>query len=376
MNEKEISEIRRRFRPAKSNISYVRGCYVNEKREIVAEFSQSLGLMPEEEAEKFLAILKKTLSGTVNKNLVDIEFTTQQVVDSDEHGLLMALRDSSLKDEDAVHAFFARVISAVALEDNYLVLLAQDTYDVPYRSGDGETQGDASSEVFSYILCSVCPVKLTKPALSYYVYENEFHSRPADWIVSPPELGFMFPTFDDRCANIYKALYYTRDTAESYDDFVDVVFKSQAPLPAAVQKETFQAVLGDTLADDSSLDVVQAVHTQLQGMIEEHKANKEEQPLLVSKTGMRRILQHNGVSEQHLEAFEQRYDAEFGAETEVSPRNLVDTKQIELSTAGVTVRVDAECSDLVQTRVIDGAKYIMVRVQDEVLVNGVPIHIT
>ena len=29
MNEKEIAEIRRRFRPDKTSITHVRGCYVN-----------------------------------------------------------------------------------------------------------------------------------------------------------------------------------------------------------------------------------------------------------------------------------------------------------------------------------------------------------
>ena len=60
MNEKEIAEIRRRFRPDKNNITHVRGCYVNEKREIVSEFDPSLALMSQEESEKFLAILKRT----------------------------------------------------------------------------------------------------------------------------------------------------------------------------------------------------------------------------------------------------------------------------------------------------------------------------
>lgn len=108
MNEKEISEIRRRFRPDRSGISHIRGCYVNENREIVSQFDQSLGLMSQEESEKLLAILRRTLSGTLGKNLADITFSTQQVVDSEEHRLLMALRGSSLADEEAVQALFQR----------------------------------------------------------------------------------------------------------------------------------------------------------------------------------------------------------------------------------------------------------------------------
>ena len=177
MNEKEIAEIRRRFRPDKNNITHVRGCYVNEKREIVSEFDPSLTLMSQEESEKFLAILKRTLSGTLGKNLADITFSTQQVVDSEEHRLLMALRQSALKDTAAREAFFQRVIQSLDMGDcNYLILLAHDAYDVPYRGKDDDLQPDASDQVFSYLVCAICPVKDGKPALGFFAGENEFHS--------------------------------------------------------------------------------------------------------------------------------------------------------------------------------------------------------
>lgn len=376
MNEKEVAEIRRRFRPEKSNINFIRGCYVNDKREIVSEFRQSLALTPQEESEKILAVLKRTLSGALGKNLIDIEFATQQVVDSEEHGLLMELRNSSLNNEEAIQAIFQRVVQSLSLEGHYVILLAHDTYDVPYRSKDGDEQGEASSEVFSYFLCSVCPVKMTKPALSYYVNENMFHNRKEDWIVSAPELGFLFPAFEDRSANIYSALYYTRDTAENHPEFVDAVFKTEIPMPAAEQKETFQAVLGDTLAEDCSYDVVQTVHEQLCGMIEEHKANKEAEPLVVSKNTVKRVLESCGVSEDRVAAFDEKYDTAFGENVGISPRNIVDSKQFEVCTPDVTIRVKPERGDLVETRVIDGVKYILIRADEGVEVNGVPIHIS
>ena len=375
MNEKEIAEIRRRFRPDRSNISRIRGCYVNDQSEIVSEFSQSLVSMSQQESEELLAILKKTLSGTIGKNLIDIEFATRQVLEGDEHKLLMTLRNSSLDDETAIHDFYGRVIQALNMEGNYLILLAFDKYDVPFYTKDGEKQDD-SSEVFSYFLCSVCPVKQTKPALGYFIPENTFRNITADWVVSSPELGFMFPAFDDRSANIYNALYYTRNIAESHPEFIDAVFKTEPPMPAAAQKETFQSLLGEAVADDCSLDVVQAVHGQLSGMIEEHKANKEEEPLTVSKKTVGGVLRSCGVSDSRVTAFGEKYDAEFGADTEISPRNIVDTKQFEVRTPDVVIRVNPERGDLIETRVIDGAKYILIRADDGVEVNGVNISIS
>lgn len=376
MNEKEIAELRRRFRADKSSISRVRGCYVNEKREIISQFDQSLGILGQTESEQLLATLRKTLSGTLGKNLLDIPFDTRQVVEGDQHKLLMTLRNSALRDEEAVSAFYQRVIQSLDLEGNYLILLVQDDYDVPYRSKDGERQDDASSEVFRYILCSICPVKQTKEALSYYVYENAFHSISADWVVSAPEMGFLFPSFDERSTNLYDALYYCKDTSQTHPDFVEAVFHAPAPMPAAEQMETFQALLQDTLSDECRYQVVQSVHGQLREMIEEHKANKVEEPLVVDKGTVRRVLEHSGVSEEHVEAFEERYDDAFGADADLSPWNLVDTKQLEITTPDVTIKVSPDRGDLVETRLIDGARYILIRAEEGVAVNGVPIQIS
>ena len=345
MNEKEVGEIRRRFRPDKSNISHVCGCFINENREIVSRFDQSLAVMPQEESEKILTVLRKSLSGTLGKNLVDLSFSTQQVVEGEEHKLLMALRESALNDQEIVESFYQKVIEALHMEGQYLILLAYDRYDVPYRSKDGQRQDDAATEVYSYILCCVCPIKMTKPALCYYVPENIFHNLKPDWLVAPPELGFLFPAFDDRSANIYDALYYTKDSGENHPEFIEAVFSTEAPPPAAVQRETFQSILGETLAEDCNLEVVQSVHDQLQDMIEEHKANKEEEPLAVSKTTVKGVLKACGVSDEHMEAFEERYDQEFGADTQISPRNLVDGKPIEICTPDVVIRVNPERSE-------------------------------
>ena len=376
MNEKEIAELRRRFRQDKSSITHVRGCYVNENREIISEFDQSLTLSRQEDAEKILAVLRKTLSGAVGRNLLDIEFDTRQVVEGDEHRLLMALRDSRLADQEAVHALFRRVIASLDLAGNYLILLAYDAYDVPYRSKDGQRQDDASDQVFTYILCAVCPVKLTKDALSYYIQENQFRSVEADWVVAAPEVGFLFPAFDDRATNLYNALYYTRDISQSHPDFVDALFKSQVPMPAAVQKETFQSILGDTLEEECRYEVVQAVHDELCGMIAAHKESKEEDPLVISKVTVKQVLHECGVLPDHVERFEEQYDRQFGPEADLPPRNIVDEKQLEVKTPDVTIKVSPERSDLVETRVIDGRRYILIRAEEGVEVNGVQIHIS
>ena len=375
MNEKEVAELRRRFRQDRSGISHVRGCYVNQNGEIISQFDQSLGLMTQEENDKILGLLKKTLSGTLGKNLLDITFETQQVVSGAEHKLLMTLRNSQLQDEEAVQEFFQKVIGAVQMETNYLVLLVHDAYDVPYKAKDGEELEDSSSEVYSYILCSICPIKETKPALSYSVQENQFHNLSPDWVVAQPEMGFLFPAFDDRSTNLCNALYYSKDVQDVHETLIDALFHTPAPMPAETQKATFASVLSDTLGEECSYQVVQAVHDQLCGLMEDHKESHEPQPLVVGKREVRQALAANGVSQEHMDAFEGKYDESFGADAQLSPRNLVDPKRMELKTADVTIKVNPDRSDLVQTRVLNGVKYILVRVEEGVELNGVPVQI-
>lgn len=372
MNEREIGELRRRFRPDRTGISRVQGCYVNEKREIVSEFTQSLGLMTEDEAEKILGLLRRALSGGLGKNLVDLSFTTAQVQDSPEHRLLTALRDG---EEEAVHTFYEKVARSLTLEGSYLILLAQDAYDVPFRGKDGGALAEGSETMFRYVICSICPVKLAKPALTYYVTAGEFHNRASDWLVGAPEVGFLFPAFDSRATNLYGALYYSRNIEENHPELVDAVFHVEPPMPAAEQKETFRSLLAGALEEDCSFETVQAVQGQLCAMIQEHKESKEPEPLTVTKGTVKGMLASCGVSEAHVEAFGSQYDEAFGADTDLSPRNIVDPKQLEVKTPDVTIRVSPERGDLVETRVLGGVKYILIRVDEGVELNGVNIQI-
>ena len=375
MNQKEISEIRKRFHPDKSAIAMIRGCYVNEKREIISTFNRPLMQLPQEEAEKYLAIFRRTLTGLPGKNLLTMSFRPDQVMEAPEHQLLSAMRNTALKVEEGVSTFYQRIIDSLEMEGNYLILLTYDAYDVPSRTRDVMKVDDASEEVFDYIVCAVCPVKLTKPALSYDATDNEFHDRELDWVVAAPQIGFMFPCFDDRAANIYDALYFTRDTQDIHEEFIDAVFHTDAPMPAAEQKETFQQLLEESVGEGLNLDVVQTVHEQICSLIETQKQDKENPMPTVTKRDVRDALVQSGVSEERIDAFEEKYDEDFGAVIDLSAQNIVEPKKFEVRTPDVVIQVNPERGDLVETRVIDGQKYILIRASEEVTVNGIHIHI-
>ena len=375
MNDKEISEIRRHLRRDRSNITAIYGCYVNDNKEIISEFRQSTGIMPENESDKYFALLRRTLSGSIGKNLIDITFKTSQVADSPEHKLLMGLRESKCNDEDLRGELFKKIIDTVVIEGNYLILLSCDAYDVPFKSKDDSFQKDNSDETYTYILCTICPVKQTKANLHYVPEEKLFHDGAMNQMVSAPALGFLFPAFDDRSTNIYNALYYTRDVKSSQNALIETLFHTPIPKPAFEQKKSFEALLTTSLGEECSLDVVQTVHDQICQRIELHKESKVADPLMVTKEDVKEVLSSCGISEEHMSKFSVDYDEAFGFEADLHPKNIIDNKHFEIKTPDVVIKVDPARSDLIETRIIGGVKYILICADEDVEVNGVSITI-
>lgn len=375
MNEREVSELRRRFRADKTNITKICGCYVSDKGEILSQFTTSISLMLDDEKEKVLAILKKALSGSLGKNLMDISFPTKQVLEGKEHKLLQDLRTSQLEDQAAAEQFYEKVIANVSMETNYLILLAYDAYDVPFRGKDGGRFDEGADQVFSYIVCAVCPVKLSRSGLSFHIQDREFHNSKTEWMVAAPELGFLFPAFDDRSTNLYGALAYTRNIDDNHQGFVEAVFGAEAPMAAGEQKETFQAILGSALDTDCSIQVVQSVHAQLSDMIQEHKESRDKEPLFISKPEVNHVLKTCGISEERVRVFDERFDESFGQHADLSPKNLVDTNKFHVVTPDVKIQVAPDKRDLVETRILGGVKYILIRAEEGVEVNGVAVEI-
>ena len=376
MNDKEIGEIRRHLRRDRSNITKIYGCFVNDNKEIITEFSQSTGIMPENEGDKYFALFKRVLSGAIGKNLIDLSFKTAQVAQgAPEHKLLMDLRECKLADDELLHGFFQKIIDTVVMEGNYLILIGCDSYDVPFKGKDDISDADKSEEVYTYLICAICPVKQTKANLHYVPEEKLFHDGAMNQPVAAPVLGFLFPAFDNRSTNIYNALYYTHDIQGSQDALIEALFNTPVPMPAAEQKKCFEALLTTALGEDCSLDVVQTVHDQLCERIELHKEAKVAEPLMIAKADVKEALASCGVSEEHLAKWSVDYDETFGFEADLHPKNIIDTKRFEVKTPDVSIKVDPTRSDLIETRTIGGVKYIMICADENVEVNGVSIHI-
>ncbi len=375
MTEKEIREIRRRFRQNKSNIVSIRGCIVDNEKNIKSYIYQSMINSISDDCDKLLSVMKKVLSGGLGTNLVDLEYKAAEIIESEEHLLLMKLRDSSLKDDDLLNSFYSRIIESVHFDGSYAILFASDNYDVFAYTESGDREEDSSS-VFSYIVCAVCPIKQSKSGLYFSDFDNSFRSVEERMILGNPELGFMFPSFDDRSSNIYKAQLYTKNVADIHPQFIKNIFNVEIPMAATEQKDNFENCLTETLAEECNFNVVRAVHDQVTEMVQEHKTTKQEEPLRLSKSTFRNVLETCGIDEEKVERFENTFEERFGKNAEIPPQSIVDIKKFEVATPYVSIKVDPERSDLISTQIINGSRYILIRANDNVEVNGVSIDIS
>lgn len=374
MNKKEISEIRRRLTLDNSGADSIRGCYISEKREIISEFELPLLTFPDDERERYLNLFKKVLSGGIGKNLINVDFTTKQVTDGEEQKLLSQLRDGISGNSSALHDFYEKAVAAIPGDEKCALLLLHENYDVPSKTNSDEITDD-SKEIFRFIICAVCPVKEKDSGLCYELDSKQFRTKAKEHTVCPPEFGFMYPRFDDRCTNIYGCLYYSR-AASGQNSFTDAVFASELPMPASEQKETFGDVLRGAVADQCSFELVQTVRDHISDVVETYKKDKfADEPPTITKTEICDLLRGSGITEDHITAFAEEYDESFGKGTELTPENLIDMKKLEFKNDSVVIKIDPERPDLVEVKVIDGVKYIVIRVEDGVTCNGIDIKI-
>ena len=372
MTKQEISEIKKLLTQKNCSITRICGCYVDGEKNKKTELKQAFLALPEEEMFKYFEILRKTLSGTLGKNLLTLEFPLKSEEEGGTQEFLLRLRDSKLKDDALLEEFYDKIIANYEFVGNYLILVVHDIYDVPGRTSDGLDMEDASDEIYEYILACICPVELSKPGLSYNAVENTFQNRIRDWVVSLPHTGFLFPAFTDRSSDIHSALYYSKDPEDLKDGFVSELLGCPLPLSAGGQKETFQSLIEETLGEDCDIEVVKNIHDRLTEMAEEHK--EEPEPLILAKNEVKTILADSGVSNEKLEQFDQYYEEAAGETASLLASNVMNTRAFEVKTPDVVIKVSPDRTDLIETRTINGRECLIVHLDGGVVVNGITVH--
>ncbi len=372
MNKKEVLEIRKQFSPENCTITRICGCYVDAEKNIKTELKEAFLSLPEEDTFKYFTIFKQTLSGSIGKNLLNMDFPLEEEKEEGKQAFLLQLRNSKLQDDMLISEFYNKIIEYYDFGENYYIILIHAVYDVPGKATDGTQMYDASDNVFEYIMCSICPVHLSKEGLGYNSEKNTIENRIRDWVVEAPAKGFLFPVFNDRFTDIHGILYYSKNAEELQEAFIEDMFGCRSiPLSAESQKETFNAVIATTLGDDCDYDLVKNIHETLNEMLEESKDFPE--PLTLTKTDVKRLFEDSGVPDEKLVEFDKNYEYVAGEKTALMAANITNTKKFNIETPDVVIKVNPEYTSLIETKYIDGRQCLVIPVSDHMEVNGVSV---
>ena len=240
MNKKEIAEIRKQFTPENCAITRICGCFVDSEKNKRMSMKEAFLSLPEEEMFKYMDIFKKTLSGHIGKNLMNLEYSISQEAEGTPHNFLMCLRQSKLTDDDMTDKFYDSVIEGYVSSEPYYIILIHAVYDIPGKTSDNSEMFDASDDIYEFIMCSICPVKLSKAALFYDTLKSKIENHAPNWIVNAPANGFLFPVFNDRQTDIHGCLYYSKKTNALQDEFVKSVLGCELEMSVEDQNEAFK----------------------------------------------------------------------------------------------------------------------------------------
>ena len=328
MRKKDILELKKRLKKDDCTFTKMCGCYVNGEKNIILKFRETFLNLDEDEFFKYLEIAKKTLSGTIGNNLLQLEFPFNAEEEGGRQYDLMKLKKSALKDDELLDEFYNNIIDNYDYTGNFLIILFHDAYDVITKTRDN-AKLDESEEVYEYILCAICPVSLSKPGLSYLPDDNRIGARSRDWIVEAPSNGFLFPAFIDRSSDIHSVIYYTKNPKDTHPELMEDGLGCSSIETASQQKEKFTNIIKDAVGSDEekSENLVMEIQDTLNTLVDDHNTvnGDDAEPVILTNNTISDLLVESGVPKEISEKIEKSYVEEFGDTPPVAD-NLIDSK--------------------------------------------------
>ena len=330
MRKKDILELKKRFKKDHCTFTKMCGCYVNGEKNILLKFRETFLNLEEDDYFKYLEIAKKVLSGTIENNILELNFELNEEHVNEKQLEFMKLKNSQLKDDLLLDDFYNSIINNYDYEGSFLILIFHDAYDIITKTKDN-AKLDESEEVYEYILCAICPVELSKAGLRYFEEENSIKSRTRDWVVEAPSNGFVFPAFINRTTDVNSIMYYTKNAKDTHPELMENVLGCPSKQTNTEKKETFNDILRDALGPDEkkSDHFFMEIQESLNNKIEEHNIIHEdsETPIFLTDEVIQDILNESGVPDEITTKIEKSYAESFGDTPPVADI-LIDNKAL------------------------------------------------
>lgn len=365
MNKKEISELKKQYKSKDSTIRTLAGCYVNGEGNIISTFSKTFLNIEDDEIYKYLELYRKSFSGSIGRNI-----NTYAMSDKDIQKSLLALRDSDLKNENILLAFYENIIANYPSTENYAILLINNIFDVVYRGKDGFKNTDYSDESYNYIHVLLCPVKLENSGLIYDADKGCFTHKEMRRELQAPACSIIYPSFEDRSEDSNYITCYTKDSAGTFNQMLESSFGIRIDLSPEEQTECFKTLLETALGNtDSKIDVI----AEMQESIKEKVAEASgEENVSFGAEELGNILQNIGVPPKDVIAFKEEYTNAIG-DAPIAAENIFASKNLEIKSPDIVIKVKTDKKREIQSKIIDGKKCLVIEIGqgEDIEVNGV-----
>lgn len=371
MNKKEVAEIKRNFTDSSGffTLNHILSVYVDPQKNVRCKENKLYALIPEDEGAVMLESLKKVLGGRVGKNLTEYAFPREEYDEDGAQNVLYTAMRGKLEDEAANDKLLMRIINNMEYEQAYTLIIGYCSYSVMTKDKNDDDTGSAAEE-YNFIVAAVCPVSTGDDGLMFDS-ETEAIVKKAntDLIISrAPTDGFLYPVFSDRAPDVNNVMYYTKTPKKPNISIVEDVLGCEFVMSFQREKETFQQILTDVVADELSYTVITQVNEAIRDIVNSSK-NETELPI-IDDNKLHGILFDAGVSSEKLDALPAVFKEKTGSADGLTAENLIDNKVV-LSTPEITINISREAADKVRTSVIGGRRCLIIDLDDpSISVNG------
>lgn len=344
LSAKCLNELKANVKDDIVSFSRIRAAYVSEGK-ILTEFNKSFLTMPEEEQFKYAAVVKQIFSGKPEEKMLDLE-------DTYEGTSIYNLWNAGLEDDEAVESFYEGLIPHYDTLGRYLIILVEDNYDVVKVNAAGEAI-DESEETYHYIVCAICPVKLSDPGIE--CKDNLIGLRERDWVMAKPSIGMVYPAFKDRSADRESVMYYASNPKETFPTVMTEFLLTDIRYTIEQRKEQLEDILKMYLIDlfdSEQLEVViDGVNEKLSNYIGDEEI-VDNMCRMLTADNLAQMLRKLGIPELQVKKVSTRYEEAVGSERAIffvnkkraarykayvshkRQRELLDRAKCELDAAG------------------------------------------
>jgi hypothetical protein len=345
MNKSDLAGIKKELKVENTvlKVGEVYSVYLKKDNQaIIYSGLEYFDRMDSEKQELYLKNFKKILSGALDTRLFELDF-----VDTD---------DENNAQKTLVQAIGAKENNFKAESDNIVEKVAQNyKYDTDVvitflraeyfkgankrRSKETDEASDDNVFAFEFMMCSVNKIDHPKKSLQFDFIEKEFKANSVlDSIINltAPLDGFMFPCFNNNCADVNKIMYYTDKPKNINMDFVKKILNCEFKKTAEQEKVEFSSILKGVIGEKIAPETMQTIYENLAKKLEDE--GEVETPA-VTLDDIKDVLEDSGIDD--ITGFEEAY-TEVAGDTgyEFKVQNIIPdmgSKSMKISTEGISL---------------------------------------